>query len=275
MAVLLALVTAASYGVGDFCGGLAARRAAPLTVTATAHALGLVGVTILAAVVGAELVRPADLALGAAGGVCGCLGVVLLYRGLATGRMAVVSPISAVVAAVVPVVGGLVAGERPGPLAVIGIVAALVAIALVSRTGPMGRPDPASVLVALGSGIGVGAFILLISHVHAEAGLWPLAVGRLTSVLVAGSFALARGMHPIVPRVALSLAFAAGALDVTANVTFLLATQRGLVSVVAVIASLYPAGTVLLAMAVEGERLSAPQGVGLAAAAAALVLIAV
>jgi drug/metabolite transporter (DMT)-like permease len=263
MAVLLALVTAASYGVGDFCGGLAARRAAPLTVTATAHALGLVGVTILAAVVGAELVRPADLALGAAGGVCGCLGVVLLYRGLATGRMAVVSPISAVVAAVVPVV------------AVIGIVAALVAIALVSRTGPMGRPDPASVLVALGSGIGFGAFFLLISHVHAEAGLWPLAVGRLTSVLVAGSFALARGMHPIVPRVALSLAFAAGALDVTANVTFLLATQRGLVSVVAVIASLYPAGTVLLAMAVEGERLSAPQGVGLAAAAAALVFIAV
>ena len=122
MAVLLALITAASYGVGDFSGGLAARRAAPLSVTATAHLLGLVGITLLAAVVGADLVRPADLVLGAAGGACGCLGVVLLYRGLATGRMAVVSPISAVVAAVVPVIGGLVSVERPGPLAVVGSV---------------------------------------------------------------------------------------------------------------------------------------------------------
>ena len=275
MAILLALVTAASYGVGDFSGGLAARRAPPLSVTATAHALGLVGVTILAAVVGADLVRPADLALGAAGGACGCLGVVLLYRGLATGRMAVLSPVSAVVAAVVPVVGGLLAGDRPGRLAVLGIVAALAAISLVSRSGPMGRPDPASLLVALGSGVGFGAFFLLISGVHAEAGLWPLAVGRLTSVLVASSFALARGLGPIVPRAALPLALAAGALDATANVTFLLATQRGLVSVVAVIASLYPAGTVLLAVALEGERLSAAQGAGRAAAAAALVLIAV
>jgi len=185
MAVLLALITAASYGVGDFSGGLAARRAAPLSVTATAHALGLVGVTLLAAVVGADLVRPADLVLGAAGGACGCLGVVLLYRGLATGRMAVVSPISAVVAAVVPVIGGLVSGERPGGLAVLGIVAALVAIALVSRSGPMGRPDRGSLLVALGSGLGFGVFFLLLSGIHEEAGLWPLAVGRLTSVVIA------------------------------------------------------------------------------------------
>jgi uncharacterized membrane protein len=128
LAALLAPITAAGYGVGAFSGGLAARRAAPLSVTATAHLLGLVGITLLAAVVGADLVRPADLVLGAAGGACGCLGVVLLYRGLATGRMAVVSPISAVVAAVVPVIGGLVSGERPGPLAVVGIAAALVAM---------------------------------------------------------------------------------------------------------------------------------------------------
>jgi len=275
MAVLLALITAASYGVGDFSGGLAARRAAPLSVTATAHALGLVGITLLAALVGADLVRPADLVLGSAGGACGCLGVVLLYRGLASGRMAVVSPISAVVAAIVPVIGGLVSGERSGLLAVLGIVAALVAIALVSRSGPMGRPDPQSLLVALGSGLGFGAFFLLISGVHEEAGLWPLAIGRLTSVLIAGSFAMLRGLPVIVPRIALPLALAAGALDVTANVTFLLATQHGLVSVVAVIASLYPAGTVLLAMVVTGERLSAAQGAGLAAAAAALVLITV
>jgi drug/metabolite transporter (DMT)-like permease len=274
VAVLLALITAASYGVGDFSGGLAARRAAPLTVTATAHALGLVSLTFLAAVVGAELVRPADLVIGALAGACGCLGIVLLYRGLAGGRMAIISPITAVVAAVVPVVGGLISGERPGALAVVGIFAAIAAIALVSRSGPMGRPDRESLLIALGSGIGFGTYFLLISGVHEEAGLWPLVVGRLTSVFTAVTLALFRGLPPIVGRVALPLTLAAGILDVTANVTFLLATQRGLLSIVAVIASLYPAGTVLLAMAVEGERLSPAQGIGLVAAAGALVLIA-
>ena len=144
-----------------------------------------------------------------------------------------------------------------------------------TASGPMGRPDPESLLVALGSGLGFGVFFLLLSGIHEEAGLWPLAIGRLTSVVIAGSFALLRGLPPIVPRIALPLSLAAGALDVTANVMFLLATQRGLVSVVAVIASLYPAGTVILAMGVEGERLSAAQGVGLVAAAGALVLIAI
>src|SRR4249919_302982 len=139
MAVLLALITAASYGVGDFSGGLAARRASPLSVTATAHLLGLAGITLLAAVVGADLVRPADLVLGSAGGACGCLGVVLLYRGLATGRMAVVSPISAVVAAVVPVIGAPASGERPGRLTARGIAATLVAIALPRTASRPGR----------------------------------------------------------------------------------------------------------------------------------------
>ena len=276
MAVLLALITAASYGVGDFSGGLAARRAAPLSVTATAHALGLVGVTLLAAVVGADLVRPADLVLGAAGGACGCLGVVLLYRGLATGRMAVVSPISAVVAAVVPVIGGLVSGERPGRLAVLGIAAALVAIALVSRSGPMGRPDPR--VAARRARLRPRLRRVLPPHLgHPRGGRAVAARRRPAHVRRDRGLVRAprEGCRRSFPGSRSPLALAAGALDVTANVTFLLATQRGLVSVVAVIASLYPAGTVLLAMAVEGERLSAAQGVGLAAAAAALVLIAV
>ena len=275
MAVFLALLTALSYGVADFSGGLAARRTAALTVTSTAHALGVVGLVLLAAAVGADDVRSADLALGAASGAFACLGIVLLYRGLAGGRMTVISPITAVISAVLPVVGGLVAGERPGPTAMVGIVAALAAIALVSRTGPMGRPDRQSLMIACGAGVGFGTYFLLISGVGEESGLWPLAAGRLVSVLLAASLATARHLPVLVPRAALFLTMAAGLLDVTANVTFLLASQQGLLSIVAVIASLYPAGTVLLAIVVEDERLSAAQGVGLAAAAAALVLIAV
>jgi drug/metabolite transporter (DMT)-like permease len=139
----------------------------------------------------------------------------------------------------------------------------------------MGRPDPSSLLVAVGSGLGFGVFFLLLSGVHEDAGLWPLVVGRVVSVALAASVAVGRGLPLIAPRSALPLALAAGVFDVLANVTFLLATQRGLLAIVAVIASLYPAATVVLAMGVEDERLSAAQGVGLVAAAGALVLIAV
>ena len=152
MAVFLALLTALTYGVADFSGGLAARRTAALTVTSTAQALGLVGLVLVAAAVGADDVRSADLALGAASGAFVCLGIVLLYRGLAGGRMTVISPITAVISAVLPVVGGLVAGERPGPTAMVGIVAALAAIALVSRTGPWADPIAESLMIACGAG---------------------------------------------------------------------------------------------------------------------------
>jgi uncharacterized membrane protein len=274
MAVVLAVLTALSYGVGDFSGGLASRRANALTVTASAHAVGFVGVLMVAAIVGATDVRTIDLFYGAAAGVCGCVGVVLLYRGMASGAMAIVSPVSAVIAAAVPVAAGLVAGERPGGAGLAGIVAAIVAIVLVSHSGPMGRPSASTLLVAAGSGFGFGMFFLFISGVQEGAGLWPLVLGRLVSCTLASAIAISRGLPVVVPRAAIGLTIAAGVLDVGANVTFLLATQHGMLAVVAVIASLYPAGTVLLAMWIEDERLSPVQTWGLAAAGAALVLIA-
>jgi drug/metabolite transporter (DMT)-like permease len=275
MAVLLALLTAVSYGVGDFSGGLAARRAAPLNVTATSHAAGFLALILLAVIAGANHVRPSDLLLGAAGGVFGCIGIVLLYGGLARGQMAVVSPISAVIAVVVPVVAGLLAGERPGGLALLGIAAAILAVALVSRSGPMGRPDRTSLLTAMGSGIGFGVYFVFIAAIGESSGFWPLVSGRLVSMVIATVLAVGRGLRPLVPRAALELTLAAGLLDVTANAMFLLATQRGLLTIVSVIAALYPAVTVMLAIGIEDERLSKAQGVGLVAAAGALVLITV
>jgi drug/metabolite transporter (DMT)-like permease len=275
MVVLLALLTALAYGVGDFSGGLAARRASPLTVTATAHLIGLCGLVVAAAIVGADAVQASDLVRGGAAGIFGCVGVLLLYRGLATGVMAIVSPVSAVIAAAVPVIWGLAGGERPGAAATAGIAVALIAVWLVSQNGPMGRPDRSSMLVAVGSGLGFGGFFILLSGIGDSSGLWPLAVGRLTSVAFAVALALSRAVPVITPRYVLGLAMAAGVLDVTANVTFLLATQEVLLSIVAVIASLYPVATVMLAIFVTHERLSAIQGVGLVMAGGALVLIAV
>jgi drug/metabolite transporter (DMT)-like permease len=189
--------------------------------------------------------------------------------------MAVVSPVSAVIAAAVPVIWGLAGGERPGAAATAGIAVALVAVWLVSQNGPMGRPDRSSLLVAVGSGLGFGFFFILLSGIGESSGLWPLAVGRLTSVAFAVSLALARAVPVLAPRHVIALAMVAGVLDVTANVCFLLATQEGLLSIVAVIASLYPVATVVLAILVTHERLSATQGVGLVMAGGALVLIAV
>ena len=139
----------------------------------------------------------------------------------------------------------------------------------------MGRPDRSSLLVAVGAGLGFGVFFLLIGAVHEGAGLWPLVVGRVVSLALAATIATSRGLPVLARRGALPLAVGAGLFDAAANVTFLLATQHGLLAIVGVIASLYPAGTVLLAMGLEDERLSMVQGVGLAAAAGALVLIAV
>jgi drug/metabolite transporter (DMT)-like permease len=139
----------------------------------------------------------------------------------------------------------------------------------------MGRPDRSSLLVAVGSGLGFGFFFILLSGIGESSGLWPLAVGRLTSVAFAVSLALARAVPVLAPRHVIALAMVAGVLDVTANVCFLLATQEGLLSIVAVIASLYPVATVVLAILVTHERLSATQGVGLVMAGGALVLIAV
>jgi drug/metabolite transporter (DMT)-like permease len=275
VAVLLALLTAVSYGVGDYSGGRASRLASTLSVTATSHLLGLAGLTLLALAAGADEVRAADLALGAAAGVFGFLGIVLLYRGLAGSAMTVVSPVSAVVAAVVPVVAGLVSGERPGAVAIVGIVVALAAIALVTHAGPLGGVTRQAVLIAVGAGVGFGVFFVFVGAVSEDAGLWPLAVGRLVSAATAVTLAAVSGRSVVPARPALAFTIGAGAFDVAANVTFLLATRQGLLTIVAVVASLYPAVTVLLALVVDGERINGTQVAGLALAAAAITFCAV
>lgn len=286
MPALLAAVSAALFGVADFFGGLSARRIAAQWTTGIAQAAGLVVIVGTALVVGGSP-SGSDLALGASAGLCGGLGLTLFYWAMAQGPMSVVAPVSALVSALVPIAAGLADGERPGPLAMAGIVLALPAIAVISREPadqtadpsgrrsgrPSGRPSSLPVLAALVSGVGFGAFFTLISHTGEDSGVWPLAAARSAAVLLA--MLLVIGARAEAPNVAgARLAVVAGMTDSTANIFYLFASRQGLLSVVGVIGAMYPAATVVLARVVLRERMARHQLVGLGAAALAVTLIA-
>jgi drug/metabolite transporter (DMT)-like permease len=277
MTVLLALAAAAVYGAGDFLGGLASRRAAALQVVALSHVAGFGALVALLPAVGGAQPTMSDLVWGGVAGLAGGLGVWLLYRGLAEGPMNVVAPLTAVCAGMLPLAAGLISGERPGPLPLVGVVLALVGIALVTRedtTTVTGDPPvKRAVALALGAGAMFGVFFVLVARSDPASGLWPLVAARVVSSAAACTLLL-RARHGLrLPAATLRTVVGAGVLDTLANVLYLLAARRGLVSLVAVLTSLYPASTVLLARAVLGERMHRAQltGVGVALAAVALM----
>jgi drug/metabolite transporter (DMT)-like permease len=277
VAAVLALFSAATYGVGDFCGGLAARRIPATSVLLWSHLVGLVLMAASTLVVAGEATG-GDLVIGAVGGLCGAAGVGLLYQGLAVGRMSVIAPVTALLTAAVPLGAGYLEGERPGAAAVVGMALALVAIVLVSAEGDGDlRPsDLRGVTYALGAGLGFGLFFVALSHTGADAGLWPLVAARGASVTVVGAAALLGIVSKRLPVPgSRALTATAGALDAQANVLYLLAVREGLVSVVSVLAALYPVSTVILARVVLHERFHRLQLIGMALALPATVLMAV
>ena len=283
MAAVLALLSAVAYGAGDFFGGLAARRLPPAAVVLRSNAVGLTALLVCLPLVGDADLLGRDVAIGAAGGVAGGIGVLLLYRGLSRGTMSVVAPITALLSAVIPVLWGLGTGERPTAVAFLGVPLALWAIALLAREPApaeivAGGLTPAELVSALGAGLGFGVFFVALDATSDDAGLWPVVAGRTASVavfaLVAAVSASARiGRRRAMTRSTTALVVGCGVLDAGANALFLLATQRGLLTLVAVLGALYPATTLLLARAVLGERLAGLQRVGVGLAAVAVVLV--
>ena len=298
MGVLLGLLAGVTYGAADFIGGLASRRSSTLSVVVISQLSGLVVLLLLLPVLPAATPSQSDLIWGLLAGLGGAAGITLLYRGLAIGRMSLVSPITAVVAAIVPLAAGLVARERPSVPALIGVAIALVAVVLISTTEMPGEPasNAAPGLVgspglrntagavrtwwlqpglieAVLSGIGIGIFYVLIAHTSRHAGLWPLACSRSASmgILVVLALVSKRSLAP--QRDSVAAIIFAGIIDMLANALFLVATRFGLLSIVAVLASLYPASTVLLARIVLNEKLSKLQLAGVACALVAIGLI--
>lgn len=278
MAVLFGLLAAASYGAGDFFGGLASKKAASQTVVVLSQLAGLVLAVILALAFAAARVTGRDLLLGVGVGIAGLVGLSLLYRGLAVGRMSVIAPITAVGSATLPVLWGLASGEHPSPTALAGVVVALLAVVLVARAPhghDAGPADPRVELgLAAGAGVAFGIGLALFGETSSGAGLWPLVTARVASVVILGGGALLAGRLPRPSRETMPSIVLAGSLDMGANAFYLAGVHTGLVSLVAVLTALYPASTVVLARVVLDERLSRHQVLGLVLAAAGAALIA-
>ena len=278
MASILALLSAATFGAGDFLGGLATRHSRHSTsVVFVAHVVGLVFLASLVPLFGVDATRN-DIVWGALGGLAGAVGLVLLYRGLAIGTMSVVAPITALGAAVIPVAWGLASGERPEVWALVGAALALVAIYLVSQPTQIeelaSRWRGAGLPEAIGAGFGFGVFFILLAETASESGLLPLVAARVASVSVLGVLTVALGRRLWLSGTGLRLALGAGLFDAGADALFLAAARTGLLSLVAVLSALYPASTILLARVVLHERIGRVQQLGLAAGLAGIVLIA-
>lgn len=275
MTVLVALLSATVYGVGDWLGGRASRTQQSLVVAAVGQMVSLLMVGAVVVAAGTPSPGASTWWWAGAGGIVGALGIVGLYHGLAHGDVTVVAPVSAVVGAALPAVVGLAIGERPGALAIVGIVMAVAAVALVS--GALGthqhNTPPRIVVLSVFVGACFGSLFVALDRTDPHSGMWPLVIARFASVPFLLILCGAARARPVPDRRSLQIAATAGVFDMGANLLYLVAVRGGMLSVVAVVASLYPASTVVLALVVDKERAGRWQFIGLAAAAGALVLV--
>lgn len=273
MGVLLALAAAVAYGLSDFIGGVASRRTSSWPVAVLAGLGGLVGAVVLAIALPGRATG-VHLAWGALAGVGSGAGSAFLYRGFALGRMGVVAPVSAVGTAVVPVVAALAGGERPSLLVWAGIALALPGIWFVSRErqADVGLAD--GLIDGVLAGIGFGLLFAAIGQVPDSAGYWPLAVGQAVSLVAIAAVAMVLGVSWRPTAWSESWGLGAGLLGSLAVLAFLAASHTGLLTVAAVITSLYPAATILLATVLLREPVHRAQGLGMMLCAGAVALVA-
>lgn len=268
---VFALCAAVVWGTSDFLGGRATRGSGAFRVVFWTAILS----SVLGFLPALALGRPADLAAslgwGAIGGAAASLGAVALFHGIAHGRSAVVAPVSALVAAGLPVIVGLIAGEEPSILAWGGVGLALPAIWLLTSESSL--PGRGGLRHGLLAGLGFAVFFIAFGNAPADAGLWPVVAGRATGAVLIGMLMLAGRSDRVVGRLPWPVLLAVAGADASASWLYLVATRDGLVSLSAVLASLYPVPTVLLAMVFSRERLDLRHWLGVGAAVTSAVLI--
>lgn len=271
-AAVFALTAAACWGAGDFTGGLATRRSDVFRTVLVSYSVGLIAMVIVA-LARAETVPPtADLAWGALAGLLGMVGLGALFRGFASGRMGIVAPVSAVLATAIPVLFNALTEGLPRDLQLVGFGVALLGIWMLSRPERLsGRPEGLGMAVV--AGLGFGGFFTALGQIGKTAVFWPLVAGRVAAVAAMIAYAFATRRPLPLRRSPWKLLILVGVLDIAGNLFFLLATQNGRLDVTAVLASLYPAVTAILARLMIKEHMTHLQTVGLGAAVLAIALI--
>jgi uncharacterized membrane protein len=277
MTLLFALSGAMFYGIADYCGSRGARAANSAAVTFVGQAAALVIISLYLVTVRSSPPPLESWLWTTGGGFGGAIALVAFYQAMSKGSMTVIAPITAVIGLSVPVVAGFLQGERPKTLAWFGIGLAIVAVALVGDVlDKHDLPTPISAIwLAVAAGIGFGMIFVCMANASHDHGIWPLFGQRIVSVPTVAAIAMFQTKRVFVPRKVLGFALAAGILDTSANGLYLLATHKGMMSIVSVITALYPVSTVALAMKFDHERLHKSQAVGMALAAASLVMVSI
>ena len=273
-AVFFGLAAAASWGAGDFSGGVATKRSHVYVVILLSHIVGLVGLLALIGLFGEPFPALRDLGIGALGGISGAIGVAALYTGLSRGRMGVVAPLTAVITGIVPVVFGLFTEGLPQHYQLIGFGVAFLAVWLISNDNGAAGLRWVDLQIPVVAGLGFGLFFVSIGEVSDNAILWPLVGARTASILMMTFLVLfARpGSRPGLAQ--LGVIALVGLTDTAGNAFFALASSLGRLDIAAILGSLYPATTVLLARIILDERLTRRQGIGVVTALIAVTLIA-
>ncbi len=271
LAAIFGLAAAAAFGTADFCGGIASRRASVFSVLTVARACGLVAMLALARLTHEPIPAAPALLWGAAAGVAGGIALPALYRALAVGKMGIAAPVTAVLSAGLPVLLSAMLEGLPHLLQIAGLAVALVALWLISR--PDGKLRPQGLGLALIAGAGFGFFLIFMRQGTTTATYWPLVAALVSSLLVAVIILLVQGGS--LPSLRLMpVVVGSGVIDAFGNYFFILAGQHGRLDMAAVLSSLYPAATVLLARFVLKEHITRMQFAGLVAALIAVPLIA-
>jgi drug/metabolite transporter (DMT)-like permease len=285
LVVVLGLACAVIYGAGDYFGGIASRRLTPVRVVALAGLIGL-GLLLLASVFVGGVFSPEAVFWGMLSGVAGSMAILTLYWALAIGPMSILSPLTAVISAIVPLGWGVVLGERLSTIGYLALGIALVAVVLVGFVPEKGavRPSVKGVVVAAISGVLIGVLLILLHTAPADSGLLPLVFNRVSYLVILWAIVLAlwlrsrrtgAGFGPPA-RAALWPIVAAGVADAAANTLLIIGFRLGELSVIAVLSALYPAGTIALAAIFLKERIAPVQwaGLGLALVAAGMLALA-
>lgn len=271
--ILFGLASAICWGAGDFSGGIATKRSNVYGVVLISQIIGTVLLIASALLLAEQLPDKSSIFWGAIAGVCGCFGLLALYRGLSIGKMGIVAPVAAVATAVMPVIFNILTEGMPPGYRFAGFGIAFAGVWLISgneNTKGIALNDLSLPLMA---GIGFGFFLISIDHVSEKAVLWPLVASRIASVGMLMGYHILKRHHELPTRNLLPVVIVAGIFDTGGNTLFALASQAGRLDIAAVVSSLYPGATVILAWIILKERIRLRQWLGIFVSLAAIIII--